>query len=164
MLLHTMNRLHSKALLGVLRLLLHIALAIRGVLEQLLPCQPSVLCIGSCTCLQCLQMLHHIPSAATTSHPWSPAVAASLQSIAASLHTHICSAGKADRPPGLPVQVAPAFRDAPGVSQDNRRRVRLKPLPSDTWPGFHPPLQSSAQAELPEVTMVFCGPAQYKVT
>lgn len=64
----------------------------------------------------------------------------------------------------LPVQVAPAFRDAPGVSQDGGRSFKAKPQPSDTWPGFHPPKQSAAQADLPEVTMVFCGPAQYKVT
>ena len=65
--------------------------------------------------------------------------------------------------PDLPVQVAPAFRDAPGVVQNGARKQRLKPQLSAEWPPFHPP-KPPALADLPEVTMVFCGAAQYKVS
>ena len=68
--------------------------------------------------------------------------------------------------PGMAfLQVAPAFGDAPGVTWHGARTPRMKRQPSEMRPAFHPPKQPvTTQAGMPEVTMAFCGPAQYKVS
>ena len=79
-------------------------------------------------------------------------------------YVYFADSDPADTTADISVQVAPAFRDAPGVAQEGARKQRLKPQLSAEWPAFHPPKQGPASAVLPEVTMVFCGPAQYKVS
>ncbi len=65
--------------------------------------------------------------------------------------------------PGVAVQVAPTFGDAPGVRNSKLPVVQMR-LPTSKHPAFHPQPALPAGTEWPEVTTVFCGPAQYKVT
>ena len=65
-------------------------------------------------------------------------------------------------------QVAPTFGDAPGVLRDvtanSKARPRLLHSEQDPRTAPTPQMTSSKQKEGPDVTMVFCGAAQYKVT
>ena len=63
------------------------------------------------------------------------------------------------------LQVAPFFGDAPGVTRSHTRTAKLtRQVSIPKSGGFQPPKSPPPQADLPEVTMVFCGPAQYKVS
>ena len=56
------------------------------------------------------------------------------------------------------MQVAPTFGDAPGVKPTVKRLSAKKP------PAFHPQAAPAPTGPIwPEVAVVFCGPAQYKV-
>ena len=61
------------------------------------------------------------------------------------------------------MQVAPTFGDAPGVTNSKLAHVQMR-SPTGKRPTFHPQPALPADPEWPEVTTVFCGPAQYKVT
>ena len=64
---------------------------------------------------------------------------------------------------GVAVQVAPTFGDAPGVTNSRLPVVQMH-SPTSKRPAFHPQPAEPAGPDWPEVTTVFCGPAQYKVT
>ena len=64
---------------------------------------------------------------------------------------------------GVAVQVAPTFGDAPGVTNSRLPVVQMR-SPTSKRPAFHPQPAEPAGPDWPEVTTVFCGPAQYKVT
>jgi hypothetical protein len=63
---------------------------------------------------------------------------------------------------GVAVQVAPTFGDAPGVTNSKLAHVQMRSA-TGKRPTFHPQPALPADPEWPEVTTVFCGPAQYKV-
>ena len=56
------------------------------------------------------------------------------------------------------MQVAPTFGDAPGVMRDPKTKPALNIPDSPRVGGEQPSIQACAT-----VTLVFCGPAQYKV-
>ena len=64
------------------------------------------------------------------------------------------------------MQVAPTFGDAPGVRTVINSKLPVVQMwsPTSKRPAFHPQPALPAGPEWPEVTTVFCGPAQYKVT
>ena len=56
-------------------------------------------------------------------------------------------------------QVAPTFGDAPGILKISTTKRQS----SDNLLAFHPKPAKPLPPALPEVTTVFCAPAQYKV-
>ncbi|DBA68431.1 TPA: hypothetical protein ACH3X2_013731 [Trebouxia sp. C0005] len=58
-------------------------------------------------------------------------------------------------------KVAPTFGDAPGVTSSKLPVVQMR-SPTSKLSAFHPQPALPAGPEWPEVTTVFCGPAQYK--